>query len=371
MAYRFCLHQQIVKHQSEIDMLEIPTEDYIVRSRQLRVDRDLSLLRDAMERFPSVAHGISMSIGSVEPTHEHYLRSTLRFLQEQGFTVFSEHLAWQALDGKDLTCFLSMPFEESALLWLQQVYATARRFLGRPFALENVTYTFPIPHCSLDEAHFLTRLTELTDCTLLIDVTNVFNNATNHGYDPVEFIRALPGDRISQLHLAGGHQEDGVWIDSHCHPVMEPVWELLEVVLDHTVAETLILERDDNFKPFNDSIMGDIRRARETFYKYRPENAPGANPPWHDLVMPDVPEVSFDDPKFSGLRNFQRALFSQITGDAQPKALDPEWKKRLDACDQKRVGEMRDLWSDIERSQKQLEDEYRRMEWEMWAAAQR
>ncbi len=215
LAYRPCLHDQIMRFADEIDVLEIPTEDYIIRRRRLSADPGQRLLRKALDRFPCMAHGISMSIGSVEPLDEAYMRSTRAFLDEHNFDVFSEHLAYHRMDGVDLTMFLAMPFEDVSLEWLARNYEAARNRLGRSFALENVSYYFPAPNCSLDEADFLTRLCEMTDCSLLLDVTNIYNNAVNHGYDPVEFIRRLPGDRVSQLHLAGGHYSDGMWQDSH------------------------------------------------------------------------------------------------------------------------------------------------------------
>ena len=121
-----------------------------------------------------------------------YLEATHDFLAKHRLAVFSDHLAFHQMDGTDLGIFLPMPFEEIAIQWLKRAYYQARAALGRPFALENVTYYFPIPHCGLSEADFLRRLTEETDCTLLLDVTNIFNNSHNHGYDPIEFLDTLP-----------------------------------------------------------------------------------------------------------------------------------------------------------------------------------
>ena len=214
------------------------------------------------------------------------------------------------MDGTELGIFLPMPFEEVAIQWLKRAYNHARNALGRPFALENVTYYFPVPHCGLSEADYLRRLTEETDCTLLLDVTNVFNNSHNHGYDPIEFLDRLPLDRVSQIHLAGGHQtDDGRWEDSHSAPVMAQVWPLFEEVVRRTDAGIVILERDSKFDPF-ETVIEDVDRAKEIFYRYRSHSAPEAKP--LDSAMPCAaadPEIE----EFSELRAFQRTMIARLT----------------------------------------------------------
>ena len=115
LAYRSLLHREVLQHAADIDLLEIPTEDYIVRSRRLNVDPDGRLLREALERFPAVAHGIRMSVGSVERLDEVYLERTEQLLREFGIEDFSEHLAYHRMSGTDVHMFLCLPFEEVSL----------------------------------------------------------------------------------------------------------------------------------------------------------------------------------------------------------------------------------------------------------------
>ena len=167
-----------------------------------------------------------------------------------------------------------------------------------------------MPECSLDEAEFLTRLTELTDCTLLLDVTNIYNNAVNHGYDPVGFVRRLPGQRVRQLHLAGGHRAEGMWQDSHSYPVMAPVWDLLHEVLRLTSADVVILERDSNFYPF-EQVLHDLRKARAIFYQYRPGRAPAPAGPG-DPVPAAAPDADVE-------RLLADPEVEQLAGSRQPR----------------------------------------------------
>ena len=250
LAYRPEMHREIMRHRNELDVMEISTVDYLERYWRIVQDPTSGLLRETLDTFPSVAHGISMSIGSVEPHDESYLHATRKFLDEYDISDFSEHLAFHRMDGFDTKSFIAMPFEEDSVRWVEKKYNAARAILGRPFALENVSYYFMPTSCSYAEAEFITELTKRTDCTVLLDATNVFNNAHNHGYDPIDYIRRLPGDRIDQLHIAGGKFVKGMWLDSHSATVMEPVWELVHAALDHTDASMIFLERDTAFLPF-------------------------------------------------------------------------------------------------------------------------
>lgn len=396
LAYRNGLHEAIVQRQAEIDFLEIPTEDYVVRRRRMFSDPDYALLLDALQRFPCVAHGISMSIGTVEPLDAHYLRETRSFLDRFEFDIFSEHLAYHRVDGRDLAMFLCLPWVEDSLDWLAAQYVRAREALGRPFALENVSYYFTVPHCPLDETTFLRRLTEMTDCTLLVDVTNIFNNAHNQGFDALEFIRRLPGDRVSQLHLAGGHYSGGMWQDSHSAPVMEGVWELFDAALQETAAEMVVLERDSNFTPFDAAVMGDIRRAREIFHRHRPPRPPAQRP--ERTANSDggraatvngasaaesrpvaASDFGFDSPRFADLRHYQQATMREITdaefraqvrGDrariGQSYPMSPLWRDRWAGGDPAMIDLLAMKWGWIQREAAEDEQEYRRHEWTAW-----
>ncbi len=383
LGYRAELHHQILRHASEIDVLEVPTEEYVSRFRRLVTDRDGRRLREALDRIPGVAHGIHMSIGSVEPHLQPALDETISVLREYGLDVFSEHLAYHRMGGKDLLMFQCLPFQEASARWVAGKYRQVRRRLSQPMALENVSYSLAPPECAMGEAEFLTRVTELTDCRLLLDVTNIFNNATNHGYDPLEFIRRLPGERVSQLHLAGGHFSDGKWQDSHSKPVMAPVWDLLHEVLRQTAAEVVVLERDSNFEHF-DSIMDDVRKARRIFYQHRPERPPAQapSPPTGAAAEGDGEGLDglLTDPDVQQLRQFQAALLAAVADPdvrarwaedpaavATQFGLEGAWRRRWLGFDRAGVSALQRKWRGVEAFLRQKAEYYERLEWEEWA----
>ncbi|MCP5550165.1 MAG: DUF692 domain-containing protein [Akkermansiaceae bacterium] len=384
LAYRHLIHDEILANRDGIDLLEISTEDHIVRERRMLADPDQALLREAVGEFPSVAHGISLSLGTVERPDPGYLDRTRTLLRDTGIEIFSEHMAFHAMDGADLTIFLAMPFEEESVAWVAEKYGAVRAALERPFALENVTYYFPVPRPSMGEADFFRRLTEETDCSLLLDVTNLFNNSHNHGFDPIAWLDRYPLDRVSQIHLAGGHRlEDGRWEDSHSAPVMDPVWALFDEVLRRTRAEIVILERDSRFHPF-ERVREDLERAREIFRRHRPDMPARERPNFNGTPPGGRGEMLALDPEAPGfrrLRGFQRSLMARITSPefreafrADPSAAmagmglaDPDWQRRVAECDRRFMHQLGESWHAIEEQNRAAFSEYERQEWAAWA----
>jgi uncharacterized protein (UPF0276 family) len=328
-----------------------------------------------------VAHGISLSVGSVEALPEKYIRDTRKFMDETGIEIYSDHCAFHVLAGIDLKLFLCMPFIEESIDWLVARYEAVRDLLGMPFGLENVTYEFTPQSCALTELEFLNALLERTDCMLMLDVTNVLNNATNHGYDPVEFIRSLPGDRVHQMHLAGGHWQEGQLIDSHSYPVMDEAWELFDVALEHTNCEMVVLERDERFHPFS-GVVADLEKAREIFYKHRPSAPPAvpAHPPRTCPIDENAAErLDPSDARYAGLLSYQRALMRELTDEDFKRRLaaDPEvvarefglegvWRERFESRVPKAIQRLSMIYRSIRRFEDQAEADYQRQQWAAW-----
>jgi hypothetical protein len=124
---------------------------------------------------------------------------------------------------------------------------TARDALPVPLALENVACLFEWPHAEMDEATFLTEVLERADVLLLLDVENVYANARNHGFDPVAFLERLPLHRLAYVHVAGGIERQGLYHDTHAHPVPQEVLSLLEELCARVAVPGVMLERDDQF----------------------------------------------------------------------------------------------------------------------------
>ena len=217
-------------------------------------------LKDLTSRYPLVCHGLSLSLGGVEPFDETYLLKLRRFIEQHKVPVFSEHLSYCADDGQ-LYDLMPIPFTEEAVHHVASRIRHVQDRLGQRIAVENVSY-YAAPYQAMTEIDFINAVLAEADCDLLLDVNNIMVNSINHRYDPIDFLHKLPGKRISYIHIAGHYDEaEDLKVDTHGAAVKPEVWSLLsEAYKTHGVHPTL-LERDFNFPQFAELIdeVGQIR----------------------------------------------------------------------------------------------------------------
>ncbi|NOK33334.1 DUF692 family protein [Corallococcus exercitus] len=119
---------------------------------------------------------------------------------------------------------------------LQELY-------GIPLGHENAAYYVACPGGEMSEAEFLARLVDAAGTWLHLDLHNVYTNSVNHpGYSAEAFLKTIPLDRVISIHLAGGSWSGGFYHDWHDSKVPEPVWEMLEQVLEKSRPGAVILE---------------------------------------------------------------------------------------------------------------------------------
>ena len=211
-------------------------------------------------RHPLACHGLSLSLGGPDPLDAAFLRQTRAFLDRHQVALYSEHLSWCSAGGH-LYDLLPLPFTDEAVRHVAGRIAQVQDALGRRIAVENVSY-YAAPYQALGEVDFVNAVLRDADCDLLLDVNNVFVNATNHDYDARAFIEAMPGERIASLHVAGHFDEaDDLKIDTHGAAVRDDVWDLLAFAYaTHGIRPTL-LERDFNIPPLAE-LLGEVERIR-------------------------------------------------------------------------------------------------------------
>jgi uncharacterized protein (UPF0276 family) len=240
-----------------IDFFELAPENWIDMGGAHGRD-----LRAFTERYPFVCHGLSLSIGGPSPLDEMLLHKTRQFMDAHGMQLYTEHLSYCSDDGH-LYDLLPIPFTEDAVKYVAARIRRAQDILERRIAIENASYYTPSPVAEMDELGFIRAVLAEADCNLHLDVNNVYVNSVNHRYDAVEFIRALPTERIVYMHMAGHYNEaDDLIVDTHGADVIEPVWALLDATYRiHGVAPTL-LERDFNIPPLAELVREVERIAR-------------------------------------------------------------------------------------------------------------
>ena len=231
-----------------IDFFEVAPENWIGLGG--RYGRQL---RSFTERYPFVCHGLSLSIGSPAPLNLALLHSIREFLDQHGIVLYTEHLSYCSDNSGYLYDLLPIPFTEEAVRYVAARVRQVQDILGRRIALENASFYVQSPVADMSEMDFICAVLMEADCDLQLDVNNVYVNSINHGYNPLEFIRAMPTDRIVYMHVAGHHNEgENLVIDTHGADVIDPVWTLLDKTYQmHGVRPTL-LERDFNIPPLEE-----------------------------------------------------------------------------------------------------------------------
>ena len=183
--------------------------------------------RQYTERFPFVCHGLSLSIGSPAPLDETLLLNIKKFLRAHNIRAYSEHLSYCSDDGH-LYDLMPIPFTEEAVKYVAKRIRQAQEILEQHIAMETVSY-YAAPGKQMEEIDFINAVLVEANCHLLLDVNNIYVNSINHQYDPVQFLQALPGERVLYCHIAGHYDEaNDLKVDTHGADIIDPVWQLLE-----------------------------------------------------------------------------------------------------------------------------------------------
>ncbi|KGM56507.1 hypothetical protein N799_03580 [Lysobacter arseniciresistens ZS79] len=211
---------------------------------------------------PIVCHGLSLSLGGPGPLDETFLGRLRRFLDRLRSPVYSEHLSACSDARGQLYDLMPLPFTDAAVAHVASRIRHVQDVLGRRIAVENISYYATLEPRGMAEIDFIRAVLDRADCDLLLDVNNIVVNATNHGYDAVDFLHALPGDRIAYIHVAGHYDEAADFkIDTHGAPVSDPVWALLSEAYRVFGPRPTLLERDFNLPPLAE-LMGELDTVR-------------------------------------------------------------------------------------------------------------
>ncbi|MEV8315913.1 DUF692 domain-containing protein [Streptomyces sp. NPDC059900] len=288
-----------------------------------------SLLRLRERGVTVVPHGVSLGLGDAARPDETRLAALAERAQALGSPLVTEHIAFVRAGGP-LTAsqpleaghLLPVPRTRDALDVLCENVRIAQDALPVPLAVENIAALISWPGEEMTEGQFLYELVERTGVRLLIDVANLHTNHVNRGEDPAKALDELPVEAIAYVHVAGGFERDGVWHDSHAHPVPEPVLAILADLASRVTPPGVLLERDENF-PAPQELERELDAIRETVRAGAPasgESAAGAAPA---AAAPAARPVPVPDPTRQRLALAQTSLLSAlVAGTPAPEGFD-------------------------------------------------
>jgi uncharacterized protein (UPF0276 family) len=258
LGYRKKLHDELLAIDPyRLDFVEIAPENYIGLGGNWR-----RRLEEVRSRWPILTHGLALSVGGEAPLDRELIRALAEFTESIATPHHSDHLCFSSIEGTHLHDLLPMACTRTAAKRTAERIKEVQAELPVPFAIENVSAYVRRKEDELDEPEFLTEVVERSGCKILLDVNNVFVNATNFGQDAHDMLRRMPAEAAVQIHIAGFlREQEDLLIDTHGEAIADPVWPLLEEALRRTGPVPVLLERDHNI-PALEVLMREVEQIR-------------------------------------------------------------------------------------------------------------
>lgn len=243
-------YETVLSERPDVDWFEIISENYMVDG-----GKPLDYLTRIREHYPMVMHGVSMSIGSTTDLDFDYLKKLKELIKRVEPMWFSDHLCWTGVDGVNLHDLMPLPYTEEAIQHVADRISQVQDYIGQQMLIENVSSYMSYSDSQMSEWEFLKAVSERADCLILLDINNIYVSAYNHNFDPFAYLTAIPPERVYQFHLAGHTHENNLIIDTHDHPIADPVFELYAAAVKHFGRVSTMIERDDNIPPLPDLLL--------------------------------------------------------------------------------------------------------------------
>lgn len=256
IGFREQFRADMFLNREKIDFLEITADHYLDASPK-KIE-ELKLLRD---HFPLIPHSLELSLGSAEGIDEEYLEKVAGLVEFVQPEWFSDHFCFTRSGGVKIGHLAPVPFTREAVRVFVNNISKVKKRIKTPLILENISYLVRFPSSEMPEAEFIKTILEETDCGMLLDVTNLYVNSKNFGFDWRSFLDEIPLNRVVQLHFVGSRKHHERWIDAHADRTENEIWNVFAEVVKRCAIRGAILERDENFPSFGE-ILEELEKAR-------------------------------------------------------------------------------------------------------------
>lgn len=240
-------YSEVLAAWPDIAWLEVHSENFFVSGGEA-----LRVLDAVRQRCPVSLHGVGLSLGSSDQLNLEHLRKLKALIERVQPAAVSEHLCWSSIGGRYLNDLLPLPYSQEALAGVCERIRQAQDFLGRRIMIENVSSYVRFKGATMPEWEFIAEVARRSDCDILLDVNNIFVSASNHGFSALDYLRAIPGERVGEIHLAGYETDEGepadedFLVDTHSRPVSDAVWTLYAQALKRFGPKPTLIEWDND-----------------------------------------------------------------------------------------------------------------------------
>jgi uncharacterized protein (UPF0276 family) len=240
-------YDHIFSQKPVVDWFEIISENYMVDG-----GRPLKVLDQILDQYRVVQHGVSMYFGSAQSLNRDHLKRIKELAKRTSTPWLSDHLCWGSVDGRYTHDLLPLPYTCEAVRITAERVHQVQDFLEIPVAVENVSSYAEYHESEMTEWEFLNEVVHAADCGILLDVNNIYVSSQNHSFDPMDYVNSIPSERVAQIHIAGHSRFEKYILDTHDHPVLDPVWKLYARAIERCGPTATLLEWDDNIPSFEE-----------------------------------------------------------------------------------------------------------------------
>jgi uncharacterized protein len=260
-------YEHILSEKPVVDWFEIISENYMVDG-----GHPLKMLDRILEQYRVVQHGVSMYFGSAQALDPEHLKRLKDLTRRTRTPWLSDHLCWGSVDGRYTHDLLPLPYTFEAAQTTARRIRQVQDFLEIPIAVENVSSYAEFHESQMTEWEFLNEVVNAADCGILLDVNNIYVSSQNHGFDPLQYVNSVEAERVAQIHIAGHSRFEKYILDTHDHPVLDPVWKLYARAIERTGRTATLLEWDDNIPSFPE-VHAEALKANQ-FLRTPPQTKP-------------------------------------------------------------------------------------------------
>jgi hypothetical protein len=264
-------YQHILSKKPVVDWFEIISENYMVDA-----GRPLFVLDKILEQYQCIQHGVAMYFGTAGKMDAEHLKRLKNLVKRTKTPFLSDHLCWGSVDGTFTHDLLPMPYTFAAAKKTAENIRHVQDTLGIPVCVENVSSYAEFHASEMTEWEFLSEVVERADCGILLDVNNIYVSSKNHTFNPYDYLNNVPHHRVGQIHIAGHTKYEKYILDTHDHPVLDPVWKMYEHAIKLCGPTNTLLEWDAHIPSFEEVHAEALKANR--FLKPARQKEPAREP---------------------------------------------------------------------------------------------
>lgn len=250
-------YKEAMEGQVNVDWFEIISENFMVDG-----GKPLKVIDTVREHYPLALHGVSLNLGGTDQLDKDYIKNLKTLVKRVEPIRISDHLCWTRQGGHHLHDLLPLPYTDEAVANTVNRIQQVQDELQQQILIENVSSYAEFNHSTMNEWEFLREVANQADCLILLDINNIIVSAHNHAFDAHEYLNAIPVERVKQIHLAGHSISGDLYIDTHDHPVSDPVWQLYTNAVARFGSVATMIERDDAIPPLAE-LLKELDTARQ------------------------------------------------------------------------------------------------------------